>query len=145
MAKIKLVLDTNIYISAILFGGIPEEILELARSSLIEVYISPAITAEITEVLRQKFGWGVERRREVLAELGEITRSVQSSNKTSIIKDDEADNRVLEAATSARADFIISGDEHLLRLERFEKAKIVSPRQFIELMSSKVNPHTLEH
>jgi uncharacterized protein len=60
----RVVIDTNIYISALNFGGRADDVLALARAGAIEIHISPAIIDEIVGVLARKFGWSAPRIRE---------------------------------------------------------------------------------
>ncbi len=134
---IKVVADTNVYISAILFGGKPEEIRKLARESKIEIFTSEIILTEIAGVLKRKFSWSDWQISEVIKDIRSITTLITPTSTLSVIKEDEPDNRVLECATEAKAQYIISGDEHHLQpLKEYQGIKILSPAQFLELMKS---------
>ena len=134
---IKVVADTNVYISAILFGGKPEEIRKLARESKIEIFISEIILTGITGVLKRKFSWSDWQISEVIKDIRAITTLITPTSTLSVIKEDEPDNRVLECATEAKVQYIISGDEHHLQpLEEYQGIKILSPAQFLESMKS---------
>lgn len=132
---IKAVCDTNIYISAILFGGVCEEILELARRREIEIHISPAILSETLIVLKRK-GASDQKLIQILAELNSLTTLITPKKKLSVIKEKEADNRILECAEEGKVDYIVTGDmKHILPLKRYKGTKIVSPSEFLELVS----------
>lgn len=132
---INVVADTNVYISAILFGGKPEEIRKLARESKIEIFISEIILTEITGILKRKFSWSDWQISEVIKDIRAISTLITPTSTLSVIKEDEPDNRVLECATEAKAQYIISGDEHHLQpLKEYQGIKILSPVQFLELM-----------
>lgn len=134
---IKVVLDTNIYISAILFGGKPDTIIKLAREGDIEVLVSEAILAEIAEVLRKKFDWQSWQVLEVIEEIRGIATFVVPRYTLSVVKEDEADNRVLECAIEGEAQYVVSGDEHrLLPLKQYRGIKIVHPAEFGEIVST---------
>jgi uncharacterized protein len=134
---IKAVADTNVYLSAILFGGKPEKVMYLARNGQIQLFISLPILAELSEVLRKKFGWSSWQISQVDLFIREQTTVVIPDRKLNIIKDYEADNRILECALEADADFIISGDKrHLLFLREFAGKKIVSPGDFLTLFET---------
>ncbi len=135
---IKVAADTNVYISAILFGGKPEEIRESAREGEVELLISETILAEIAGVLKKKFDWSDWQISEVIKDIRAITTLITPTSTLSVIKEDEPDNRVLECATEGKAQYIISGDEHHLQpLKEYQGIKILSPAQFIELVSAK--------
>jgi len=131
---IKVTADTNVYISAILFGGKPEEIRRLAREGEVELLISEAILAEIAGVLKRKFKWSDWQISEVIKDIRLITTLITPTVTLSVIKEDEPDNRVLECATEGKGQYIISGDEHHLQpLKEYQGIKILSPSQFLEL------------
>ena len=93
---IRVVADTNIYISALNFAGIPDEILSLARKGEIELFISPFILQEIEEVLLDKFEWTTERFKKAVADIKKFTQIVYPKETLLIIKEDEDDNRIQE-------------------------------------------------
>jgi len=131
---IKVAADTNVYISAILFGGKAEEIRRLAREGEVELLISETILAEIAGVLKRKFNWSDWQISEVIKDIRLITTLITPTVTLSVIKEDEPDNRVLECATEGKGQYIISGDEHHLQpLKEYQGIKIVSPSQFLEL------------
>ena len=132
MPKTKVVLDTNVLISGILFGGNPRQILELVIQGRINAYISPAILTEFREVLiRPKFGLTHEECFSIAKEIEDIFCFVFPQITVDLIKDDPDDNIILECALAADVKYIITGDPHLLNLEWFEKIKIISPATFV--------------
>ena len=132
---IRVVADTNIYISAILFGGKPEEIRKLARQGTIELLVSETILAEIAGVLKRKFGWSDWQISEVIKDIRSITTLITPVSALSVIKEDEPDNRVLECAAEGKAQYIVTGDEHHLQpLKAFRRTTILNPTQFLELL-----------
>lgn len=132
-----MVLDTNVYLSAILFGGKPEQILNLAKEGRITLLLSGAILSEITEVLQRKFGWTSWRIQPVVEVLLEMTTWVVPSQEIHEIQEDEADNHVLACAVEGEADYLVSGDRrHLLPLGEYQGIPILSPAQFLERVSS---------
>jgi putative PIN family toxin of toxin-antitoxin system len=133
--KVSVVFDTNIYVSALLFGGIPEEIFELAREKSIELIVSPAILLELGKILQNKFNF---KRREILYALQEIRRIAKvvfPKIKLNIIKNDPPDNHILECALAGQANFIVTGDKkHLRVLNQFRNIKILLPAEFIRII-----------
>ena len=130
----RLVLDTNVYISAILVDGLPELPVRLARANRITLLISEPIIAELIGVLRSKFAWTEQQLRDVEKELRTLASVIRTKSEMTVVSDDDADNRVLECAVDGRADLIISGDRHLLTLGSFAGMRILSPRAFAELL-----------
>lgn len=130
--KTRVVFDTNIYISAIVFGGSPRILLEMARSKDIELYTSKAILLELSRKLIEKFDWDTESTSEVISGIGVFANVVSPSKKLHVIKQDDTDNRILECADVSKADFIVSGDKrHILPLKKFGKTRIVTPSEFL--------------
>lgn len=131
----RVVLDTNVYISAILFGGVCEEILETLSRRESVVFISPFILAEVAVVLKKKFGWETEPINFVLEDLRERTVLIKPSLGVKVIKSRADDNKILDCALAIRADFLVSGDKkHILPLKNFKGIKIVSPKEFLEVI-----------
>jgi putative PIN family toxin of toxin-antitoxin system len=130
---IKVVVDTNIYFSALLFGGVPDEVVDLGRQEKITIFISPSILKEIEGILLRKSGWDTERIEKTIVSITGFTQSVDPQEKIDVIKGDGPDNRVLECAVEAKADVIVSGDKrHLLKLKTFRGVKIQTPSEFLK-------------
>ena len=133
---VKVVLDTNVYISAILFGGKPERIISMARSSEIELLISPDILAEVAKVLRAKFAWTDEQIRVTLAEITSITTLITPKIALKVIAEDKADNMFLACALAGGAEYVVSGDtRHLQPLKEYQGIRILSPAEFLPIIT----------
>ena len=131
------VLDTNEYVSALVFGGIPRQILERCECGDFELVVSAHIREEIERVLCDKFDWSLERVAQALDPLWEIARFVTPQETVSASRD-ETDNRILECAIESAAQVIVSYDNDLLTLTPFEGIRILKAREFIELLDSSV-------
>lgn len=94
--------------------------------------VAPAILDEIGGVLARKFRWSTTRVREARAAIGNFTVLVHPQESVSVVREDDADNRILECALAAGADAIVTGDHHLLQLRRFRGARITTPREFLD-------------
>jgi uncharacterized protein len=132
---LRVVPDTNVYVSALHFGGLPLELLLLGTGDEVTIFTSPAILAELAGVLTAKFHWNEERVREAVVTLRQFVIPVEPRRRVRIIRADEADNRILECALAVGADRIVSGDHHLLDLGQFRGILIQTPRAFIESIS----------
>jgi len=131
--KPRVVLDTNIYISAIIFGGKPEEVFLLAKEEEIELFVSAAIIAEVATKLSDKFRWSNADVTDFIREIGEAATIIKPSRQLAVIEADESDNRVLECAVQSKAEYIVSGDQqHLLPLKNYQGIKIISPARFLK-------------
>jgi uncharacterized protein len=97
----------------------------------ITLVTSPPLLAELGRVLTEKFGWQDGYVRAALAQIVRIGEIVEPVERVSVIADDPDDDRVLEAAQSAGAAVIVSGDRHLLSLGRWGEVAILSPAEFL--------------
>jgi putative PIN family toxin of toxin-antitoxin system len=127
--------DTNIYVSALVFAGLPRQFLLAAEDSRVRLSISDAIRQELRRILQSKFAWSLERIDEALLQLEGCTELVQPSENLDVIRQDPDDNRVLECAVAARSRFIVSGDDDLLRLGKFREIRIMKVAEFMRLIA----------
>jgi putative PIN family toxin of toxin-antitoxin system len=136
---LKVVLDTNVLISAILFGGKPRQILEKAIRGEIGLCISEPILEELKGVLqRSKFGYSSEMIQVILTELTGISNFVNPPESINVVSEDPEDNRILECAVEADANYIVTGDFHLLKLSRYRHIEVVNAVAFLEKLSSAI-------
>ena len=126
----RVVLDTNILISALVYGGKPEQIYNLILDKQLIAVTSPILSSELAEILIKKFKFELDR----IKQLEEITKNnftiVQPAKIIRIVRDED-DNRVLEAAFEGRCNYIVTGDRDLLDLKIFKNIKIVTPDTFL--------------
>ena len=128
-----MVLDSNVYISSVLFGGKPRQLIEAALAGKIRLAVSSSILEEIEGVLRgKKFTCPAAAAREVVSEIASLAEIFEPTEKISRIKADPADDRILECALAASAEAIISGDSHLLALKTFHGIPILNPAACLE-------------
>jgi putative PIN family toxin of toxin-antitoxin system len=129
--NVRVVFDTNIYISALAIpGGYAEEAYLEAIGGRFELFTSVAILTETARVLQVKFDWTEDRTRQAIQEISQ-TATVLRPRPTLHFLRDEPDNRILECAMAARADRIVSGDRHLLSLKYHVDCAIVSLADFL--------------
>lgn len=128
---IKVCLDTNIFISALLFDRKPEDILFLGSKGKILIILSPAILEEIKEVLLKKFKFPETEVKKMLKSISSITKTMVPSMQVKKLNY-QKDNKILEAALEGQVDYIITGDKkHLLPLKKFKNIPIIAPDQFL--------------
>jgi len=129
---VRVVLDTNVLISAFLFpGGAPEAVYRLALEGRIEVVTSLPLLAELGRVLSTKFGGEDGMAEEAVAQVARIALVVEPSERVSAVKADPGDDRVLEAAAEGWVEAIVSGDRHLLRLGTWRQITVLDPGTFL--------------
>ena len=128
----KLVFDTNIFISAIV---IPHSQAEKAVLKIIKGYDTLIITKEIMNevltVLAAKFNRDREALSHVALHLSELGQVVSPTRRVHVFRD-EPDNRILECALAGKADAIVTGDKEMLKLKAYEGIRIMSLREYLE-------------
>ena len=128
----RVVLDTNVIVSGLNFPGNERLVLELALRGRFELYLSTFILEETAGVFRRKFDWSEERSAEALRMLGNAATVIYPRRHPEIIQGGHADNRVLECAAEASADYLVTGDRrHLLPLEEHQGARILNAPRFL--------------
>lgn len=131
-----IVCDSHVLISALLFpGGSPDKVFQRILSGRLDHATSPEILTEIEGVLTRKFSKLQERIPELLDLIASVSTLVYPKMRIQHIKADPPDNRILECAVSAEAQFLVSGDrKHMLPLRTFRGIHIVSPSEFLALL-----------
>lgn len=130
----KVVIDTNVFISAIFWNNDCSEIIELWKSSKIVLISSIPIIEELLETLRDfKIHLATDSINELKNTILNNAIIVNPKSKVFIIKDDPDDNKFIEAAIAGDAKYIITQDKHLLRVSGFCAISIITPRDFIRL------------
>ena len=136
---LRVVLDTNVLISAIPFGGKPRQILEKAIREQIRLCISEAILEEVKGVLRRsKCDYSPEMVQFILTELTGISDYVNPSKTIDVVREDPECNRILECAVEGEAHYIVTGDYYLLKPGRYQEIKILNAVTFLGTFSSTI-------
>lgn len=116
---LRVVFDTNVYISAFIFSGSrAEEAYELAVAGKVELFSSVPILTETARKLREKFSWNDDRITTALKHISKVSVVIKPGVHLEVLKD-MPDNRVLECAQAAKAHLIVTGDKHLLDLKEY--------------------------
>jgi putative PIN family toxin of toxin-antitoxin system len=131
---IRVVIDTNVVISALLFGGIPGKLITLWKNVRIKPLVSREIIDEYLKVLAYpKFNLSGEEINYLLyQEILPFFEVISVKQRPVLIKADPSDDIFIRCAQSGKAKVIISGDKHLLALKSYRKIKILSPSEFLE-------------
>lgn len=130
----RVVLDTNIIISALVFGGKPEQIYNLVLEKQILVITSPILLAELTEILIKKFKFNAIKMKQLERIIKKHFKLVYPDKIINVVADED-DNRVLEAAIEGKCGYIVTGDKKLLDLGSFKKIEIITADQFLHLFT----------
>jgi uncharacterized protein len=138
----RLVLDTNVVASGLLWGGTPSLLLKAGRELRVVLFTSLPLIAELAEILaRKKFERKIDASRlsinELVAGYSNLATVVTPALIPPTILDDPDDDQVLACAVGAHADLIVSGDQHLLTLGRFRDIDILT---VIEAVTRTIQP-----
>jgi uncharacterized protein len=136
MGKIKVirvVIDTNVLIAALLFGGIPGELISMWKNNRIKPLASKEIIDEYIKVLTYpKIKLSEAEINYILySEILPYFDIIPIKDSPSIIKADPSDDKFIHCSKKGNAGFIITGDQHLINLKTYQKIKIISPSEFL--------------
>jgi hypothetical protein len=136
----RVVADTNVVISGLLWRGPSRAVLDAAREGRLELFTSSELLAELAEVLeRFKFRERLERAgvdaSELVAGFASLAVWAAPAERETVVLADADDDAVLACARAANAEWIVSGDRHLLELSSYRGIEILSPATAMELLS----------
>lgn len=137
----RLVLDTNIVISGLLWSGPPAQLLEAAQANEVELFTTRQLLAELTRVLhRTKFANAIVASRLSIEELvlgyADLATVIEPSSIAPTITADPDDDQVLACGLAAKTDLIVSGDKHLLSLKQYQGMPIVTAAEALQRLTS---------
>ena len=140
--KLNVVLDTNVWVSAMIWGGLPAEIIKAAENHQISITISEEIVEEINHtlqyhLLREIYEMTGLNREQLMALVLQIGKLAQVTSKLKIVKADPSDDKFIECASASGAEFIVSGDKHLLEVKKYEKTRILSVGEFMKILKQR--------
>lgn len=131
---INIFLGTNVLISATFWKGSSYKIMMRLIDSEFLGFTTNAILQEYRHAVKRDFSLNEQEIDAKVQKLLEFLEIVSPSEAVNVIKDDPSDNKVLEGALEARADYIITYDaKHLLKIKEFQGITIISPEEFLEL------------
>jgi len=131
----KIVLDANIFVSSFFWGGNPRSVIERVIEGLDELFISKEILDELESVLgRPKFHADKEKIAYLINSIEEIGNKIIPQNRIKNGSRDKTDNKYIECGTSADVDYILSGDIHLLELKEYGNIKIITVKDYLEII-----------
>ena len=132
------VLDTSVWISGVFFRrGIPASILRAWRDRRFEIVVTSETLAELERKLREKvaeFGADPALAEEWVTYVRTFARAVPTTVTVSGVCRDPDDDKFLDAALSGGARYIVSSDHDLQVLDEYQDVKVLSPREFAELL-----------
>ncbi|OGD92984.1 putative toxin-antitoxin system toxin component, PIN family [Candidatus Curtissbacteria bacterium RIFCSPHIGHO2_01_FULL_41_44] len=129
----KVVVDTNVLLSGILFGGNPRKIITAWLGKQYVLCISPELKAEIIDKLRSKFDLPLTTVEIIEDALDLYSEKYIPGKKVNLCRDPN-DNFLLELALESRADYLVSGDKLVLELKQYKSTKIITPKEFLRIL-----------
>jgi uncharacterized protein len=137
---VRVVADTNVVLSGLLWLGTPGLVLEAAANGRIALYTSPALVQELSETLQSpKLAARIRAsgltQDELLQRYLDVAVLIEPQSVPRVVPDDPDDDQVIAAAIAAQADLIVSGDKHLLDLESHCGIRIVLPAEAVRTIA----------
>ena len=131
----KIVIDTNIFVSSFLWKGNPRKIIDRVINRINRLYVSDEILFEIKKVmLRKKFKLNEHTVDDYINTIKYFSIKVFPKNKIENISRDKDDDKFLKCGIEGNVDYIITGDIHLLELKKYENIKIMKPKDYLEIV-----------
>lgn len=127
----KVVYDTNILISGLLWKGLPYRCLLLAKAGAIELFLCNEIISEFSSKLKGKFNFTELEAKMIIKEIKSFSKIIKIEGNLKVVKEDRDDDKFIECAYISNADWIVSGDRHLLALKSYEGIEILGARDFL--------------
>jgi len=129
----KIVFDTNVLISSSLwYNSVAHKLLIILIKRDVEIFTTIEILNEYVKVLKRDFKFSEEETKDIINKVINFLRIVDPIEKLNIVKDDPEDNKILECAEFSNSDFILTYDNHLLKLKKFKDIKIITPDELLE-------------
>ena len=123
------VIDTNVFLSAYLWGGTPNQVIKLWQRGRFNLLYSPGALFELVTLLAI-FKFDPDRIKKIKQEIEQRAKKIIPDKKINVCRDPK-DNQFLELCLAADADYLVTGDKDLLVLKKFQQTQIFSPKQFL--------------
>lgn len=138
----KVVLDANVWVSALLWGGKPAEIVRAAEDGKVCIVMSEEIIGEISQVLnypklRKMYQDAGLRHENLIEAVLKVVKFVKVTEKVNVGVEHPADDKFIECALAASADYIVRGDKHLLKIGEYKKTRVLSVSEFLVILEAK--------
>ena len=131
----KVVLDINILISAAIAKGKPRRLLIKGINKEFDIVASKQLLNELKEVIsRPKFKLSLTEADKFVSTVKRTVKLVEINSNFKVVEEDPADDSILNVAYDSKADYIVSGDSHLLSLKKFKEIKIVTADEMLKIL-----------
>lgn len=132
---IRVVFDTNILISGLLYMGKPKQLIDLTLDGKIELITSVDIINEFRLVIRRdKFKLSKEEQEAFISFIIRLASIIKIKSNFKVVKEDPDDDKIIRTAYDGKVSYIVSGDHHLLDMEEFLGIKIVTANRILEIL-----------
>ncbi len=137
---LKVCIDTNVWISGVIFSGPPADIVTAAFNRKFELIMSQVILDEIEKNLLSRFHFSLKNTRKLIRRILQIADLYEPSGSIRIVPNLHTDNLILETAMLGNSKYLVTGDkEHLLPLKMFKHVKIIEPASFHKILRDRNN------
>jgi putative PIN family toxin of toxin-antitoxin system len=131
----RIVIDSNIFISSFFWGGKPRKIFERVVNGFDELYITDEIINEIQRVMNSnKFTVNSNDIKDYIYIIEKYSKKIVSRDNKKSISRDIDDDKILQCGIDGNVDYIITGDNDLLVLNEYNKIKIIKPKEYLEIV-----------
>lgn len=135
---LRVCIDTNVWISGILFSGPPATVVKFSLMRSFQTILSPFIIDELERNLIKKFDFPTRIVSQLSSSIIEVSEIYKPSGTVDVVKKKHADNLVLETALIGKAKYLVTGDhKHLLPIKNFKDVEIVDSRSFLKIFAKK--------
>lgn len=134
MIKAPIVADTNILVSSVFWSGNPYKIVQRGIEQETLIFTSRGILTELKRTLKRDFQISETEIEDIINAFVLFLHVVEPKEKIRFVKEDPKDDMILECAIAAKAEYIVSGDKHLLKLKEYKGIKILSAREFLDVL-----------
>lgn len=132
---LRIVYDTNVYISGIVLSGTTDQLIKLARRKTFLLYISQPIIGELYEVMTNKLSVPFDVQQTLLRRIRSMTQVTHPQQQVNKIPHHHPDNLILATCLACKADYLVTGDkQHLLPLKKFGNTKIITVSEFLAIL-----------
>lgn len=132
----RIVIDTNVFVSSIVFGGKPRELIDLIADDILTLIIAQDLLTEIRRIIVARFPSFLDDFLKVEKLLESDAIWIQLGDVTVSVSRDPDDNKFIEAALIGNCNYLVSGDKDLLDIKEYNGIKIVSVSEFLQLISN---------
>lgn len=138
---LKVVLDTNVLVSGLIGGrqGNPHQIYLAFKKQKFTLVTSVEILDEVEDVINrnyivEKYRITTSERQKMMKTLVGLSFVISGLSKAKVVKDDPKDDKFIAAAQNSQANYIVSGDPHLLKIKVYQGTKVITPRKFVKVL-----------